>query len=102
VAKVLYLFNSSGEWIAFKIGKYLYNKNADWIGWFPWDNKIAVSIEGEYLGTIYKERRLLYNNSQPYLGYPGYPGYPGFIGYCALSNGLTDVPKKFLKEDNNG
>ena len=44
--RVLYLFNSSGKWIAFKLGKNLYNKEAKWIGWFPWKDNVAVSVEG--------------------------------------------------------
>ena len=110
MSKVLYLFNSKGEWIAFRIGNMLYNKNANWIGWFPWKNNIAVTTEGEYLGTIYRDRILLYDLNQPYLGYPGYPGYsgypgypgyPGYIGYVGLLAGTKDVPKDFLKEDEN-
>lgn len=50
---VEYLFDYSGNWIAFKIGKFLYNEDGDWIGWFPYDDKIAVDTDGEYLGAIY-------------------------------------------------
>ena len=108
MGRVLYLFNYEGEWIAFRINKYLYNTNADWIGWFPWKNNVAVTEDGEYLGTIYGKNRLLYNQNQPYLGYPGYPGYPGcpgypgypgYIGYIGNISGVIDVPKKFLKGD---
>ena len=55
---VEYLFDYSGNWIAFKIGKFLYNEDGDWIGWFPYEEKIAVDTDGEYLGTIYKNDRL--------------------------------------------
>jgi len=51
-----YLFNSSGNWIAFKIGRYLYGTSANWIGWFPWEDEHAVDRKGKYLGSIFGDR----------------------------------------------
>lgn len=53
MSNIKYLYNSGGEWIAFKIGRYLYNSKANWIGWFPWDEENAVTKDGKYLGSIY-------------------------------------------------
>ena len=72
---IVYLFDYGGNWIAFKKGKYLFNNNCEWIGWFPWEN-IAVDTEGEYLGTVYLKDRLLFDMRARHLPYPGYPGYP--------------------------
>lgn len=79
---MIYLFDTTGNWIAFKKDNYLFNTSCEWIGWFPYsdDKNIAVDINGSYLGTIYGNR-LLYNLHQLFLPYPGYPGYPGFPGY---------------------
>lgn len=103
--KVEYLFNTSGRWIAFKVGKYLFNTNGEWIGWFPW-NGISVDINGTYLGTIYDRNRLLVDLRQPkitypgypgYPGHPGYPGYPGYIGYISYIPNTEDVNEERLR-----
>ena len=70
---VKYLFNSGGQWIAFKKGKYVYDKNGKWIGWLPWDNTRGCNTNGKYLGTIQGSRIYRFSNV-PYRGYPGYPG----------------------------
>ena len=102
---VEYFFNNNGSWIAFKKGKYLFNTQATWIGWFPKDN-IAVDTEGRYLGSIYKNDRLLVDLLQkrvPYPGYPGYPeypglpAYPGFKGYCGYIPNTKDVSSNRLR-----
>lgn len=77
---IQYLFNSSGDWIAFRIDKNIYNADAKWVGWMPWGDDDVVSVKGDYLGTICSGDRL-YHFNKPYRGYPGYPGYPGFPGY---------------------
>ena len=41
----IYLYDTAGRWIAFRIGKYLFNTNGEWIGWFPWEG-IAVDTDG--------------------------------------------------------
>ncbi len=62
-----YLFNSDGEWIAFRLGDYVYNRDGDWIGWLPWDDEDVVSQDGDYLGTIVRNR-LFYLYYKPYRG----------------------------------
>ena len=102
---LLFLFDTSGTWIAFRVKKFLFNIDGKWIGWFPWKEDIAITPDGKYLGTIYNNNRLLKSNFQkplPYPGYPGYPGcigypgYPGYIGYLYIP-GTTDVDKEMLK-----
>jgi len=78
---VHYLYNSSGEWIAFRKGKFLFDTNGNWVGWFPWSDGDAVDANGQYLGTVVDRDRLYHFTSHPYRGYPGYPGYPGYRGY---------------------
>ena len=96
MSNIEYLFDRSGNWIAFKIGKYLYNTDSKWVGWFPWDG-IAVDTEGKYLGSIYLEDRLLVDLSIHYVPYPGYPGYPGYRGYCGYISNTADINTNRLK-----
>ncbi len=76
-----YLFDSRGSWIAFRKGKYVYDRDGNWIGWLPWKDDDVVDRDGAYLGTIVKKKRLYRLLSRPRRGYPGYPGYPGSPGY---------------------
>ena len=91
MAKFQHLFNSSGEWIAFRIGKYVFDNQGIWIGWTPWDYSEVVDIEGQYLGHIFLGDRFYHKYYTSYRGYPGYPGYPGFKGYSRLPSGYEDV-----------
>lgn len=95
-----YLFNSSGDWIAFRINKYVFDTNGNWIGWLPWDEFVVVNTNGEYIGRITNSNRLYYFSNEPYHGYPGYPGYPvhpgypgypGFAGYSSLPVFAADI-----------
>lgn len=97
---VQHLFDSSGTWIAFRKGKYLYSPKGTWIGWLPWDDEHVVDRAGKYLGHIVLPNRLLRRLHTPYRGYPGYPGYPGYAGYPGypgyagyfrMPAGMTDV-----------
>ena len=94
---VQYLFNSSGSWIAFRVGTYVYSTNGTWVGWLPWGDDDVVDTQGSYLGTIFYGSRLYHVYGKPYRGYPGYPpypgypGYPGFAGYSPLPLGARDV-----------
>lgn len=76
-----YLFDSRGSWIAFRKGKYVYDRDGNWIGWLPWNDDDVADRNGAYLGTIVKKKRLYRLAARPYRGYPGYPGSPGYPGY---------------------
>ena len=84
--KVQYLFDSEGEWVAFRKGDYLFTPLGTWLGWFPWGDDYAVDPSGDYLGTVYLGERLYRFADAEYLGAtripedPGYPGYPGGPG----------------------
>ncbi|EKO3914540.1 hypothetical protein P0F25_003261 [Vibrio metschnikovii] len=100
MSSVEYLFNSRGKCVAFRLGKYLYDEKAKWIGWFPWGDNDAVTTKGKYLGSIVNENRFYFFSNKPYRGYPGYPGYPsypgypgypGYAGYSPLPIGAKDV-----------
>ena len=95
-----HLFNSRGNWIAFRVGRFVYNTGGQWVGWLPWDDNDVVDRSGNYLGTIFKGGRLYKLFFKPYRGYPGYPGnpgypaywgYPGHADFAPIPSGAADV-----------
>ncbi|MGN6425606.1 MAG: hypothetical protein ACTHMF_02220 [Leifsonia sp.] len=103
----VYLHDSQGVWIAFRSderNRYLFNPDGDWIGWFPWDDGVAVTPSGAYLGTVHGDRLFAdadyrYRGDPGYPGAPGYPGqapYPGAGAYVGLPSGCADVPGALL------
>ena len=92
---VQHLFDSQGNWIAFRRGEHVFDPGGDWIGWLPWDDGEIVDAHGEYLGTIVDRdgSRLYRFRDHPYRGYPGYkinPGYPGYPGHPGSAS--SDYP----------
>lgn len=94
-----YLYNSHGQWIAFRQGEFVYNKSGQWIGWLPWGDADVVDKSGKYLGTIVDQDRFYHFRGHPYRGYPGYPGYPGFAGYPGYPGYAGYSPLPPMAED---
>jgi hypothetical protein len=102
-----YLYDSKGAFVAFRIeydGRYLFDPDGEWIGWFPWPNDDVATRDGSYLGTVIEDR-LLWRIEQRHHVDPGYPGaprfpgrasYPGNAGYFGSVEGFTDVPHHLL------
>lgn len=87
-----FFFDMGGTWIAFRRhedDKYLFDASGQWIGWFPWGDDDAVDTQGQYLGTIVRNRLVRFH-ARPYRGYPGYPGYAGYAGYIP---GASDIER---------
>ena len=104
VQDVEYLFDSSGNWIAFCKGGYVFNQKGEYVGWIPWRDGYVVDIRGNYFGSIIRDQgghsRFYYflntqNRGYPgHPGYPGppsYPGYPGFAGHSPLPPMARDI-----------
>ncbi|MCX7522351.1 hypothetical protein OSC27_08680 [Microbacterium sp. STN6] len=100
---ITHLYDLAGNWIAFRTtfdGKYLFDTNGEWLGWFPWGDEDAVDRDGEYLGTVVENRLLRYREphyrvNPGYPGapiYPGHVGYPGSVGYFGSAFDYVDVP----------
>ena len=96
---VQYLFNSCGDWIAFRKGEFVFDTDGNWLGWLPWGDLEIVDVSGEYLGTIESDRLYRFKN-RPYRGYsghsdspdyPGYPGYPDHPGCSLLPSFAEDI-----------
>jgi len=95
-----YLFNSAGQWIAFRENQYVCNTFGKLIGWTAWNDEDVADRDGNYLGTIYPENRLLHNKSQRNHSKPEVSYYPGFalipdqpkpVKEVVLPNGAEDV-----------
>lgn len=98
-----HLFNSRGEFIAFRRSgddKYVFDRDGSWLGWLPYGDSDVHGPSGNYIGSIVRNRLLKLSNC-PYRGYAGYPGYPGYAGYpgypgyagpISLPPGAQDVP----------
>jgi hypothetical protein len=55
---IQHLFDSSGNWIAFRKDKYVFDRNGAWVGWLPWRDEYVANTSGAYLGTIFPDDRL--------------------------------------------
>jgi len=97
-----YLFNSAGDWIAFRQEKHVFDNRCNWIGWLAWDNRQVATLEGEYMGTIVDVNRLYFFADRPRRPNPGYPSRPtyptlpdspGLAASVDLPVGATDVAK---------
>jgi hypothetical protein len=73
---VQYLFNFYGNWVAFRIGKYVFHSEGNCIGWLPWNDADAVDVCSSYLGTIFLGNGFYRRFDQVHRGHPGYPEKP--------------------------
>lgn len=101
----VHLFDSSGNWIAFRVDSYVYNTRGEWIGWLAWGDDEVVTPDGRYLGHIFPNNRLYRQVSGGFRKYPGDPGYPGYggnparpeiVGYSPLPSGAHDLDPQEL------
>jgi hypothetical protein len=89
--EIEFLYNSAGQWIAFRQGKFVWDKEVELVGWSPWGDGDVVTMDGDYLGTIFPGNRLyrktdwVFRGYPEYPGHPEYPGYPGYPGYAGAS-----------------
>ncbi len=98
---VQYLYNSGGEWIAFRDGKYIYDVNGEYLGFMAESGLDAADAESRYFGSIYYGDRLYRKMFPPKLDlrYPGYPGphakpdFPGFEEGAPVPTEADDIPE---------
>lgn len=99
---MLLLYNSKGDFIAFKKENYLYDVDGRWIGFSIQDDNIVYDTKGIYLGTIvnnrlYKEFSLEKYFTNQLVKFPGYPkmfSFPKPIEKDKLPDGFGDVKIK--------
>lgn len=86
---VQYLFNSRGEWIAFRHGQEVFDERCNWIGWLPWGNHEVATHEGDYLGTIVDGNRFYCFEDRPRRSHPGNPARPTYPAQQACPAGAA-------------
>ncbi len=98
--EIQYLFDSRGDYVAFRLGAMVFDIDANWIGWLPWGDDNVVALEGQYLGSITVDDRFFKfadRQMPPYPGFPGYPSQPALPafppprGYVELPAAAKDV-----------
>jgi len=98
--EVQHLFDSSGFWIAFRIGKHIFDTEGIWVGWLPFDEKEVHDTKGTYLGHIYPDNRFYRDKKflrREAIERPEKPKYvrrqsfPGMIGRSQLPIGCNDI-----------
>ena len=85
-----HLFNSGGDWIAFRVERYVFNNLSDWIGWLPWEDEDVFTPNGDYLGTIVPGDRLYRFSNRPLRAppLPPLPPLPPIPALPALRGGM--------------
>jgi hypothetical protein len=58
---VRYIFNTSGNYVAFVQGNHLFDTNSHWLGFIEDGDDVYSAEDGSYLGTISADDRLLVN-----------------------------------------
>ena len=100
MAKVDYLFDAAGNWIAFRRGQFVYSPTGAWLGWVPKGGRQVFDVDGLYLGTLFESDRLfkeMFPQETLNTSHPGYPGreepadHPGYPGRVELPIGMEDV-----------
>jgi len=92
------LFNIHGEHIANDVNGHLHSTTGENIGHYIERAEIYVDLEGNYLGEIYQNNRLVYNTSSPYqntnYGCRGNVGNVGDYGNYG-NHGVISLPANF-------
>ena len=52
------IYTSHGDWVAMLIGRYIYSRDGDWIGWVDAQSQV-YSVRGEYAGWLSRDFRVL-------------------------------------------
>ena len=100
-----WLYNSSGDAIAYQYESYLYDSDEKLIGWCPDDDGHFYNLSGDYIGSVYAGNRLYHfddKSGNTCCGSPSAPSYIGYFGYASyesydsLPSGAEDVPDELL------
>lgn len=98
---VQYFYNSSGEWIAFRDGPFVFDTKGEFLGYMAEGGVEVADIENRYFASIYYDDRLYRKLFAPQMDarYPGYPGphpppdFPGFAEGAPIPIEADDIPE---------
>lgn len=57
--KPFFIYNTAGDWLATKIGIYLFDTRADYIGFVLNDIHDVYTSSGEWIGNLYPDGRIV-------------------------------------------
>jgi hypothetical protein len=93
------IFTSRGDWGAFLIYPYLFNQTGEWIGWAT-RNKEIYNLDGNYVGTISSDQRILRKKSldtvPPKLEIPHPPDKPRIPAAIPLPPQMAELSYDYL------
>ena len=98
--KINYLFDSAGNWIAFRKGIYVFDLKSNWVGYTPWKDSEVYTPDGIYLGTIvwgnrfYRHLQHSDRGEPEIVSEPFFPGIfppPAYPGRAPLPNWASDL-----------
>ena len=62
---IRYIFNTSGNYVAFVYGQHIFTPDSEWIGFIPEAN-IVFNTDGTYMGEISPDDRVIKNKNARY------------------------------------
>lgn len=98
---VQYLYNSRGDWIAFRDDAYVFDPLGRFLGWMAEDGENVLDVEDRYFATIYPENRLYRKLFAPstesrhpqFPVMPTLPNFPALPGPVQIPIEADDVPE---------
>ncbi|MFH0782176.1 MAG: hypothetical protein V2B20_09535 [Pseudomonadota bacterium] len=60
---IRYIYNTSGEYVAFVQDNNLFNQNSEWLGFIEIGNEV-YSKEGEFIGYLLDDDRVIRNKNE--------------------------------------
>lgn len=58
-AKNFFIYNTAGEWLATKMGVYIFDVRGDYIGYVLTDDHDVYTTSGEWIGNLYPDGRII-------------------------------------------
>lgn len=57
--KPFYIYNTAGDWLALKLGVYIFDTRGDYIGYVINDIHDVYTASGEWIGNLYPDGRIV-------------------------------------------
>lgn len=51
------IYNTSGDWMATRVGNYIWDTEGNWVAWLDKDD--VYTLDGEFIGTVSRDNRIL-------------------------------------------
>lgn len=47
-----YVFALNGDWIGFRIGRFIFDTECNWVAWLPYDPIAVFAVNGRFVGHL--------------------------------------------------